>query len=138
MAPSILVNIDVDDLERAIRFYSEAFGLMLSRRLGAGAVEMLGSTAPVYLLEKPAGTAVAPAAGQTRDYARHWTPVHLDFVVDDIEAAADRAIAAGATQEALTTTSAWGRLALMADPFGNGFCLVEFLGRGYDEIAEET
>jgi hypothetical protein len=23
----------------------------------------------------------------------------------------------------------------MADPFGNGFCLIEFLGRGYDEIA---
>jgi hypothetical protein len=29
-------------------------------------------------------------------------------------------------------------LALMADPFGNGFCLVQFLGRGYDEIADET
>ena len=28
-------------------------------------------------------------------------------------------------------------LALMADPFGNGFCLVEFLGRGYDEIVDK-
>lgn len=26
-------------------------------------------------------------------------------------------------------------LALLADPFGNGFCLVESVGRGYDEIA---
>jgi hypothetical protein len=23
----------------------------------------------------------------------------------------------------------------MADPFGRGFCYVQFLGRGYDEIA---
>ena len=29
----------------------------------------------------------------------------------------------------------WGKLALMADPFGHGFCLVQFLNRGYDEIA---
>jgi hypothetical protein len=33
-------------------------------------------------------------------------------------------------------TQKWGRLALMADPFGHGFCFVQFLGAGYDEIAE--
>ncbi len=26
------------------------------------------------------------------------------------------------------------RLAILADPFGNGFCLLEFRGRGYDEL----
>jgi hypothetical protein len=26
----------------------------------------------------------------------------------------------------------------MADPFGHGFCLIEFRGRGYDEIAATT
>jgi len=25
----------------------------------------------------------------------------------------------------------------MADPFGYGICFIEFLGRGYDEIAHE-
>lgn len=30
----------------------------------------------------------------------------------------------------------WGKLALMADPFGHGFCFLQFLGSGYDEIAE--
>jgi catechol 2,3-dioxygenase-like lactoylglutathione lyase family enzyme len=34
------------------------------------------------------------------------------------------------------STHDWGRLALMADPFGHGFCFVQFLGRGYDEIAQ--
>jgi hypothetical protein len=33
-------------------------------------------------------------------------------------------------------THEWGRLALMADPFGNGYCFVQFLGGGYDEIAQ--
>jgi len=46
-----------------------------------------------------------------------------------------RAKAAGATVEEDNETNAWGRIALLADPFGNGFCLLEFTGRGYDEIA---
>jgi hypothetical protein len=27
-----------------------------------------------------------------------------------------------------------GRLAVLADPFGDGFCLLEFQGRGCDEL----
>jgi lactoylglutathione lyase len=27
----------------------------------------------------------------------------------------------------------WGRMAFMSDPFGHGFCLLEFIGEGYDE-----
>jgi predicted enzyme related to lactoylglutathione lyase len=60
--------------------------------------------------------------------------VHLDFVVDDIETAKQRALAAGAALERDVTTHAYGKLALLADPFGNGFCLIQFTGRGYDEI----
>lgn len=56
-------------------------------------------------------------------------------MVGDIDAAVHRALGAGATQEKLVRISDWGKLALMADPFGHGFCLVEFVGRGYDEIA---
>ena len=133
--PSLLVNIDVDDLAKAETFYSRAFGLRPGRRFGDGGLEMLGLAAPIYLLVKAAGSPAAPTTAQRRDYARHWTPVHLDFVVDDIEAALSRAVAAGATLEAPVKSSNWGKLALMADPFGNGFCIVEFVGRGYDEIA---
>jgi predicted enzyme related to lactoylglutathione lyase len=61
--------------------------------------------------------------------------VHLDVVVRDVDAAVARAVSAGATLEGDPQTYGWGKLALLADPFGNGFCLVEFLGRGYDEIA---
>jgi len=31
--------------------------------------------------------------------------------------------------------AAWGRIVQLADPFGHGWCLLQFLGRGYDEIA---
>ena len=61
--------------------------------------------------------------------------MHLDFVVPDIGSALARATAAGATLERGVTNHAYGKLALLADPFGNGFCLIEFTGRGYDEIA---
>jgi predicted enzyme related to lactoylglutathione lyase len=131
----LLVNIDVDDLAKAEAFYSRAFGLRPGRRFGDDGVEMLGLAAPIYLLMKAAGSSAVPTTTQRRDYARHWTPVHLDFVVDDIEAAVARAEAAGATLEAPVKSNNWGKLALMADPFGHGFCLVEFVGRGYDEIA---
>jgi predicted enzyme related to lactoylglutathione lyase len=71
-----------------------------------------------------------------RSYERHWTPIHLDFVVDNIDSAVERAISVWALLEGPIVTHKWGRIALMADPFGHGFCFVQFLGAGYDEIAE--
>jgi predicted enzyme related to lactoylglutathione lyase len=133
---NLLVNIDVDDLEKGLAFYTRAFGLKVGRRFGGGGAELLGAAAPIYLLVKQAGTPAASGLDQQRSYSRHWTPVHLDFVVEDIDAAVARAEAAGATLEAPVKSSKWGKLALMADPFGHGFCLVEFVGRGYDEIAD--
>ena len=134
MTVELLANIDVDDLERAIEFYTRALGLRLGRRLGDGIAEMLGASSPIYLLAKPAGSAASAGTRQRRDYQRHWTPVHLDFVVADIQAAVQRAKAAGAQLEGEIQTYQWGHIATMADPFGHGFCLIEFRGRGYDEI----
>lgn len=131
-----LVNLDVDDLGKGIRFYSSALGLRVGRRFGSLAVEMLGSPVPIYLLLKDQGTPASGATTQRRTYERHWTPVHLDFVVADIEPAVAKAVAAGARLEEPITTHKWGRLALMADPFGHGFCFIQFVGRGYDEIAD--
>lgn len=98
-----LVNLDVDDLAKAVGFYAAAFGLTVGRRFGPHAVEMLGGAAPIYLLAGKPGSH-ANAAGDVRRYERHWTPVHLDFVVEDIDAAVARAVAAGATLEKPATT----------------------------------
>jgi len=136
MLMQVLVNVDVDDLNKATNFYELAFGLKIARRFGADGVEMLGSSAAIYLLAKAAGTPATGVTAQRRTYDRHWTPVHLDFVVDEIESAVRQAMDAGARLESPIATHSWGRLASMADPFGNGFCFVQFLGRGYDEIAQ--
>lgn len=133
----LLVNIDVDDLAKAERFYTSAFELRVGRRFGEGGVELVGASSRIYLLVKAPGTQATGRPGSERSYDRHWTPVHLDMVVDDLDAAVQRSLTAGAVLERPVRTSAWGRLALMSDPFGHGYCLVQFLGRGYDEIASQ-
>jgi len=132
----LLVNIDVDNLASAVTFYCSAFGLTVGRRFGTDGVELLGAASPIYLLAKAEGSSPSDFTTQKRSYGRHWTPIHLDFVVPEIEPALQRAVAAGAKLEQPVRTSNWGRLALLADPFGHGFCLVQFLGKGYDEIAQ--
>lgn len=129
----LLINIDVPDIERAVAFYTAAFELDVKRRLAPDVVELAGAEVGIFLLAKAEGS--APHAGGTRprDYARHWTPIHLDVVVDDLEAALHRAERAGAKRETDIREYAWGRIALLADPFGHGFCLLQFKGRGYDE-----
>jgi catechol 2,3-dioxygenase-like lactoylglutathione lyase family enzyme len=132
---ALLLNLDVPDLAAAEAFYRAVFGLRPGRRFGAEAVELLGLAAPLYLLRKAAGSPATPAAGTLRGYDRHWTPLHLDLVVEDLDAACARAQAAGARPEGGVRDERWGRIAAFADPFGHGFCLIQWRGRGYDEIA---
>ena len=61
--------------------------------------------------------------------------MHLDVVVADVGAALARAVAAGAKAETAIRDEAYGRIVTLADPFGHGFCLIEFTGRGYHELA---
>jgi len=131
---SLLINIDVPDAETGERFYTEAFGLKGGRRFGKDFVELLGWDAPVYLLTKKAGT--VGAGGDLRRYERHWTPFHLDVVVDNVDVAVARAIKAGAKLEAPARDAPYGRIAMLADPFGHGLCLLQFSERGYDALLE--
>ena len=96
-------------------------------------IKALEAIVRLYLLQQAEGSA---GAGESlRRYDRHWTPVHLDVVVEDLEAALSRALAAGAGAETEIRTEARGKIVVLADPFGHGICRIEFLGRGYDEIA---
>ena len=131
----LIVNLDVPDLARASTFYCRVFGVQVGRRLGDGAVELLGLEAPLYLLETADGSAAAGTSSARRDYRRHWTPVHLDIAVDDIDGARADALAAGALDETGIRAAPYGRIATFADPFGHGFCLIQFNERGYDAIA---
>jgi predicted enzyme related to lactoylglutathione lyase len=131
----LIVNVDVDDLEKGVAFYAAALDLRVGRTFSGGGIELVGAECSIYLLVAATGTAPFQGATTRRDYARHWTPVHLDFAVEDIAAAVDRAVAAGARLEVPVEQHKYGKLAVLSDPFGHGFCFLQFEGRGYDEIA---
>ena len=128
------ICIDVNDMERAIAFYTGGLGLRCGRRFQSGFVELLGAGSPIDLLLQTEGSRPLAGSTATRSYDRHWTPVHLDFVVDDIDAAVSRLLQHGAVLEQPVTDRVWGRIAGLADPFGHGLDLLQFTGRGYDEI----
>ena len=66
-------NIDVDDLERGIEFYTKAFGLEVSRHLRVfAAVELVGASSRIYLLAKGAGTAPSRLRKNEEFFARHY------------------------------------------------------------------
>ena len=130
----VLINIDVGALAPAIAFYEKALGLRVGRRFAFG-VELSGASSPIYLLVKEEGTQATRMSADLRRYRRHWTPVHLDVVVEDVGEAVGRALEAGATLEEEIRAHEWGLIATMADPFGHGLCFIQFSGRGYDEIA---
>ncbi len=132
--PSLILNIDVPDIDAGIAFYSEAFGLTVGRRFDSAFVELLGAEVKLYLLQKASGTSIGPAGADVRRYERHWSPIHPDFVVEDIRAATERVLAAGAKQEAEINETPYGQIAMFADPFGHGFCLLQFNSQGYDAL----
>ena len=132
---SLLLNIDVPDMAAAERYYCEAYGLRVGRRFDDDFVELLGWPVPVYLLQRPAGT--IGAGEEARHYQRHWTPIHPDIVVENLDDAIARAVAAGAIVEAPARDASYGRIAMLADPLGHGVCLIEFNAEGYDALLSE-
>jgi predicted enzyme related to lactoylglutathione lyase len=137
MTLNLLINIDVPDLERGVEFYRDGLGFALRRWLFDRTVaELTCASVSCFLIEKRAGTHPVPGHDATRRYAPHWTPLHLDVVVPDVDLALTRAIAAGARVERPATDAAFGRIATLRDPFGHGFCLIALADGGYDNVSE--
>ena len=127
----IRINIDVPDLVSATAFYQQALGLQINRFLDDDVAELAGATSLIYLLAKAPGSSSVGDDGEIRQYVRHWTPVHLDFEVDNLEEASERAIKAGARQESERVEWMGSSCVTFSDPFGNGFCLIQFAGTTY-------
>lgn len=127
-----VVNIDVPEIKPAVEFYSAALGLRCSRILDDDVAELVGASSTIYLLKNHAGSAPGKSVVTPRDYSRHWTPVHVDFVVDNIAAAAKQAVEAGAVKESECVEWRGSKCITFADPFGHGFCLIEFEDETYN------
>ncbi len=119
------ITIDVDDLDHAVEFYCRGLGLKLvGRNPDWARAELDGQTFWIYRF------AAGPEDTITRDYRRHWTPVHLDFIVSDLDEVLERALAAGGRLDREVRRNEpepLGRcdVANLSDPAGNGVDLVE-------------
>lgn len=118
------VYIGVTDLQHGMAFYTRGLGLRLRRRLAPNWVELEGASVPIFLLR----------SDRPRDFSGPWT-VHLDFITEDLETAVRQAQAAGAELQRVIQERPWGRMANMADPFGNSFDVIEFAPGGYERMA---
>jgi len=127
----LIVNIDVPDITQGVDFYCAALGLRLNRMLDRDVAELVGVSTRIYLLENPGSSHPVPSLPIVRDYRRHWTPVHLDFVVEDLATAASTAIDAGAKVGSECIEWLDSKCISFSDPFGNGFCLIEFAAETY-------
>lgn len=130
----LIINIDVPALVPAIDFYCGALDVKHARTLDSDVAELVGDTATIYLLQRATGSGAVADSPITRRYERHWTPVHFDVVVSDLDAAVTRAIAAGARLESGPVEWRGSRCVTFADPFGHGFCLLQFAdGKSYGD-----
>ena len=117
------ITIDVPDLDRGLAFYGAVLGLRETGR-PIPTYALLGDGPSIGIMEKAPGTAATPAPGTERRYDRHWTPVHADFHVDDLDAALAAAERHGGTVEARHAVPGRSPVAFCSDPFGHGFCLL--------------
>ncbi len=121
MNGKISVSIDVSDTERAIKFYPQALNCEFKKRYSEDwAVVNLGGL-DMHLLKKEVATLAA--GSDKRRFNRHWTPIHFDFGVDEISAAAQRIEDNGGVVEEVHRAEV-ADIAHCSDPFGNGFCLI--------------
>lgn len=118
------VSIDVPNLDKGIRFYGDVFGYVEAARPVEGYVVLKSGDLKIGLLEKAAGTKAAVGSDEVRHYERHWTPVHVDFRVEDFEETLEAALSAGAKCEQKFDGGNHPPIAFCSDPFGNGFCVL--------------
>ena len=117
------VSIDVPKLDEGLRFYREAFGFVETARPVDGYAVLKCGDSEIGLLAK-AGTNPAKGSDDVRQYDRHWTPVHIDFYVEDFDVVLDNALNAGAKCEQRFEGGEHPPVAFCSDPFGNGFCVI--------------
>ncbi len=118
------ISIDVPNLDSAIEFYTQGLGFKRVKKFGADMFILDAGKIKIYLLQKEAGSASTKFDTAPRSYERHWTPIHFDFDVVDIEKALEQVVAAGGIHEG-GNSGDWGSIAHCSDPFGHGFCLIQ-------------
>ena len=118
---SVNVSIDVPDLERGLAFYGAVFGFVEKARPFPTMAVLDANNVTVCMQQKKQGTQTGT---ETRHYERHWTPVHLDLHVPDLDETLAKVRAEGGAVENEFRTQGPMPVAFCSDPFGNGFCVI--------------
>jgi PhnB protein len=116
-------HLVVDGAAKAIDFYARAFGAEEMARLAGpdgrlmhGCVRIAGQTVMLVDENREYGMLSPTALG--------GSPVTLHLVVPDVDAAFERAVAAGATVTMPVADQFWGdRYGVLKDPFGHSWSL---------------
>ncbi|MBK9033157.1 MAG: VOC family protein [Myxococcales bacterium] len=122
--PTVHVSIDVPDLAAGLRFYQAVFGLTETARPFPTMAILDGNNVTVCIHQKTAGSRSSSTGDDVRRYDRHWTPVHLDLHVADLDTVLDQVRAEGGAIEHEFRTQGPRPTAFCSDPFGNGFCVI--------------
>ena len=69
------ISIDVDDLDRAIEFYTRGLGLSVVAR-GPDWAHLTHEGQTIFIMQLPPGSDAVENAHSPLNYSRHWTPVH--------------------------------------------------------------
>ena len=119
----VSVSIDVPDLRKGEAFYVKALGCKKIRDQGDKMIVLSTDNADIYLLKREAGSTPSNLSDIIRNYQRHWTPIHLDFLCEDVKGVVSKIQEFGGLHEG-GESGDWGSIAYCADPFGNGFCVI--------------
>jgi PhnB protein len=121
--PGVTPQLTVDDADAAVRFYRDAFGAdeLLRNRAPDGRVlhcELLIAGGRVLVHDE------FPEMGDRSPRTIGGSPVMLHLYVADVDAAYERAVAAGATPLMPPADAFWGdRYAQVTDPSGHRWSL---------------
>ncbi len=129
---SVTPYLIVDGAAEAIRFYEQAFGATEMLRLPMGDkiahAEVLIEGSHVMLADE------FPDMGFLGPLKRGGTTASLMIYLADVDAAYERALAAGATAERPPENQFWGdRMGTLRDPFGHRWSLATH----FEEVSEE-
>ena len=120
----VSISIDVWDIKKWEEFYTQALWCKRLREQ-MWMIVLATKNVDIYLQEKKVWTNATELSNREskRDYKRHWTPIHLDFLCDNVDEVVSKVLKLGGTHEGGESAD-WGAIAHCADPFGNGFCLI--------------
>jgi catechol 2,3-dioxygenase-like lactoylglutathione lyase family enzyme len=126
--PDELANVRymVDDVERAVAFYTEHFGFEVRSSYPPAFADVVRGPLRL-LLSGPSSSAGRPMPDGRAPEPGGWNRIHL--IVDDIEREVERLRAAGMSFRNDIVTGPGGRQILVEDPAGNPIELFQPAGR---------